>query len=85
MRHLVRCLELGEMTMFPVKKTRRSAGRIKSEDIIEIHCSCRMPEIPEVDMIECSGCSRWFHFPLCVSVPQVARNRGSPWYCTSCT
>ena len=84
-RHLVRCLELGEMTMFPVKKTRRSAGRIKSEDIIEIHCSCRMPEIPEVDMIECSGCSRWFHFPLCVSVPQEARNRGSPWYCTSCT
>ena len=43
MRHLVRCLELGEMTMFPVKKTRRSAGWIKSEDIIEIHCSCRMP------------------------------------------
>ena len=55
--HLMRCLELGEMTMFPIKKMRRSAGRTKSEDIIELHCSCHMPEIPGVDVIECSACS----------------------------
>ena len=52
-QHLMKCLELGEMTMFPVKRTRRNAGRIKSKDIIEIHCSCQMPEVPGVDMIEC--------------------------------
>ena len=52
-QHLMKCLELGEMTMFPIKKTRRSARQMKSEDVIEILCSCRMPEITGVDMIEC--------------------------------
>ena len=83
-QHLMKCLQLGEMTMFPVKRTRRNAGRIKSKDIIEIHCSCRMPEVPGVDMIECSKCNRWFHFPLCVSVPQKAMTKGSLRYCNTC-
>ena len=84
-QHLIKCLELGEMMMFPIKKTRRSAGRMKSEDVIEIHCSCRMPEIPGVDMIECSACGRWYHFPLCVCLchRKLAKKR-SQWYCTSC-
>ena len=74
-QHLIKCLELGEITMFPVKQTRWNAGRVKSEDIIEVHCSCRMPKVPRVDMIECSSCNKWFHFPLCVSVPQKATAR----------
>ena len=32
---LMKCLELGKMTMFPVKWTRWNAGRTKSKDIIE--------------------------------------------------
>ena len=83
-QHLMKCLELGEMTMFPIKKTRRSAGRMKSEDVIEIHCSCRMPVIPGMDMIECSACGRWYHFPLYVSVPQEASKKRNQWYYTGC-
>ncbi len=82
--HLMQCIERGEMTMFPIKKIRRSAGRLKNEDFIEIHCSCLMPAIPGLEMIECSTRRSWFHFPLRVSVSQQAKNKGSHWYCTGC-
>ncbi len=84
-KHLMQCIECGEMAMFPIKNIRQSTGKLKSEDFIELHCSCRMPAIPGVEMIECSTCKRWFHFPLCVSMPQQAKNKGSYWYCTGCS
>ena len=80
-QHLMKCLELGEMTMFPIKKTRRSAGRMKSEDVIEIHCSCRMPVIPGVDMIECSACGRCIIFPcMCLCHRKLAKKKSVVLY-----
>ena len=34
-QHPMKCLELGEMTMFPVKRTRRNAGRIKTKTLLK--------------------------------------------------
>ena len=51
-RHLKSCFESGSISLFPVKKTRRAKGRVKSEDSIEIFCDCRMPQLAGVDMIQ---------------------------------
>lgn len=42
---------------------------MKSErDDIEVYFQCRMPEIKDIPMIECSKCSKWFHVD-CEAVP----------------
>ena len=66
-------------------KTRRAEDRMKSEDAFEMYCTCRMPEYPDVDMIQCCKCSEWFHVPFCVSVPRQAMDTTSTeWYCNDC-
>ena len=42
--HLIQCLQQQEMSLFSVKKMRRSS-RVKSDDEIRIYCVCRMPEL----------------------------------------
>ena len=76
-KHLRLCLQNKVMPMFPIKKTRRVMAKVKSVDYIEIYCTCRMPPIPDVEMIECTKCKSWFHFPMCVSIPPEARKRGA--------
>ena len=84
-KHLLKCIEMANITMFPVLKTRRAEDRMKSEDAFEIYCTCRMPECPDVDMIQCCKCSEWFHVPFCVSVPRQAMDTTSTeWYCNDC-
>ena len=53
-KHLRLCLQNKVMPMFPIKKTRRFVAKVKSVDYIEIYCTCRMPPIPDVEMIECT-------------------------------
>ena len=50
--HLIKCLEDGCFTMFPVRQTRRQAA-IKATKHIPIYCSCRMPSVPGIEMLEC--------------------------------
>ena len=83
-KHLRLCLQNKVMPMFPIKKTRRVMAKVKSVDYIEIYCTCRMPPIPDVEMIECTKCKSWFHFPMCVSIPPEARKRGAQWFCDNC-
>ena len=83
-KHLLKCIEMANITMFPVLKTWWAEDRMKSEDAFEIYCTCRMPEYPDVDMIQCK-CSEWFHVPFCVSVPRQAMDTTSTeWYCNDC-
>ena len=39
-RHLYKCLENGKIQMFPVLKTRRGCLSFKSNDTIDIYCTC---------------------------------------------
>ena len=43
-RHLYKCLDNGKMQMFPVLKTRSGCSSVKSNDTIDIYCTCRMPD-----------------------------------------
>ena len=83
-RHLKNCLESENMSLFPVKRTRRGEGKVKSEDSIEVFCECRMPPLPGVDMVQCSSCEEWFHVS-CVSVPSKAMEcTKEQWFCQQC-
>ena len=81
--HLKQCLEKEHFTMFPTIKERRHTGNnIKSQVIIPVYCSCRMPAMNP--MIECHSCHEWFHVGPCVTVtPKQMKNRNFKWNCTT--
>lgn len=83
-RHLYYCLSAGKLTPFPVTNLKgKTARKIVCEDI-EVHCHCRIPEMKNVAMIECTGCSRWFHV-FCVVVDETCLdNSGIEWFCQKC-
>ena len=82
--HLIKCLEEGSITDFPVKKIRRKGTSVKKEETITLYCTCRMPEMRP--MIQCSYCRKWYHI-LCVqdSVTKAAiENSKIVWTCRLC-
>ena len=83
-KHLWKCLKSGRMTMFPVKKERRRAKKIKTEEPIPVFCSCRLPEISGAQMIECSQCKTWYHVELCVQVNPKYLTPKTIWFCDKC-
>ena len=56
----MKCLEGGCFTMFPVKQTKRQTA-VKATKHVPIYCSCHMPNVPDIQMIECTSCKDWFH------------------------
>ena len=40
----------------PVKKTRHIADKVK-----KVYCTCRMPQLPGQNWIQCLACKEWFH------------------------
>ena len=83
-KHLCDCFNKGNITQFPLLKSRRRARKIKYSETFSVYCYCRMPECSERDMVECSKCLEWYHLD-CVSVPQDAlQNSNVQWYCHYC-
>lgn len=82
-QHLMKCLEDGCFTMFPVRQNRRQA-EIKATRQISIHCSCRMPNIPGVEMIECTACQQWFHVYCAAPAQSVVIFAELSWFCEYC-
>lgn len=80
--HLINCLEEQECTMFPIKKERRQARKIKSSETIPLYCICRMPPIKEIPMIHCSHCKQWYHGKNCVKTIDEAWLPGAKWFCS---
>ena len=61
-QHLWKCFENRKMSMFPYSKLRRSTeSSVKSVEEVQVYCICRMPELPNTEWIECSGCKNWYH------------------------
>ena len=63
--HLMHCLQEQTISMFPIKKTRRTALKVKSTTTLHAHCKCRMPGST---MIECSNRPFPQKIPLGISV-----------------
>ena len=78
--HLIQCLQQQEMSLFPVKKMRRSS-RVKSDDENCIYCVCRMPELTNTTWIQCSSCKECYHSDTCVQVATKFMDSRTPWHC----
>ena len=85
-KHLYACLQKGRITMFPTMKERRIPVKMKCRDEIKkVGCECRMPELGNVEMVECNGCKELYHVH-CVCVPHSALRQklNTKWFCSSC-
>ena len=70
--------------MFPTQKCTEAGIKITSDDTVEVYCTCRMPQIDGVGMVECTGCGECFHL-ACVTVPdEVLDNTRLAWFCPTC-
>ena len=86
-RHLWKCLERRQMSMFPVKKIRRGTPTVKTTEDVEVFCVCRMPDMRSDDdkWIECTKCKEWYHVDTCVKVSEsVLQAVKEPWFCGNC-
>ena len=82
-KHLICCFERGHFEMFPIDRNRQSKNKVKATKTIAVYCSCRMPELPGSEMIQCGGCKDWFLIGFCITVDKKARS--SKWHCISCS
>ncbi len=82
--HLYHCLQAHNLQPFPHKKVGKGEETVKCTDDFAIYCHCRMPEIKNVPMIECSKCKKWFH-AICEQVSDSALNISeTEWLCCFC-
>ena len=71
--HLATCLKNCQVTRFPVRKPK----------IVELHCSCRMPEEND-EMAQCDVCHVWYH-RHCMDIPsEVFGEAEVHWECKRC-
>ena len=84
--HLIECLARSKFSPFPVIGE-RSTSDISCLDVIELdlHCVCRLPELPGDKMAECESCKQWFH-SHCVDIPNSVFNSEADvrWLCRDC-
>ena len=84
-RHLLHCLENMNFSLFPSRRERRIGHRISSHQIVNIHCVCRMPAIPGLEMLCCDICKEWYHGTVCLDdVPAEAWQKEVSWKCSFC-
>ena len=82
--HLIQCLESHSMSMFPIMRLRRVAGKVKSTNRIDVYCICRVPEFINSQWIQCSTCKEWYHLDSCVKVAEKYLSSNLAWYCFKC-
>ena len=83
-KHLWNCLRNQKISMFPVIKERRRKQKVKCTQQIPLYCSCRLPDISGIKLIECSKCKTWYHTNICVPVEKKYFSRDTEWICPKC-
>ena len=68
--HLHSCLNKGTFSVFSTRRVGRKVHKITNIVQIAVYCKCRMPEIEDLKMIQCSTCSEWYHINACVQVSE---------------
>ena len=84
-QHLAACLEKCSLSHFPVAGKRRSSSMRQKTQIVDLHCSCRLPEERGDKMAECDVCKTWYH-QHCLDIPDSVFDDDSevPWKCNAC-
>ena len=57
--HLIKCLETGVFSTFPVYITRRMSTRVESTATSKVCCDCRMPMLSNSNRVQCTNCRKW--------------------------
>ena len=83
--HLICSFENKELTPFPITKERRVplGRRVRSSDVEELFCICRMPNFDKKPMIECVYCRKWFH-KHCEGLNTEESYQNIKWVCSVC-
>ncbi|KAH9656928.1 Chromatin remodeling protein SHL [Citrus sinensis] len=53
-------------------------------DRVAVYCKCEMPYNPDDLMVQCEGCSDWFH-PNCINMTAEEAKRLDHFFCESCS
>ncbi len=85
--HLYKCFSGRKLLPFPENIATLIKNNIQSStDDIAVHCYCRMPELKDVPMIECSSCFKWFHVACCHDsiTDEQLKELDTTWCCQVC-
>ncbi len=85
--HLYKCFSGRKLLPFPENIAILIKNNIQSStDDIAVHCYCRMPELKDVPMIECSSCFKWFHVACCHDsiTDEQLKELDTMWCCQVC-
>ncbi|WJX36255.1 hypothetical protein P8452_24153 [Trifolium repens] len=61
-----------------------SATGAFNPDRVAVYCKCEMPYNPDDLMVQCEGCSDWFH-PACIDMTVEEAERLDHFFCESCS
>ncbi|KAF5448878.1 hypothetical protein F2P56_029374, partial [Juglans regia] len=53
-------------------------------DRVAVYCKCEMPYNPDDLMVQCEGCSDWFH-PACINMTVEEARRLDHFFCENCS
>ena len=80
--HLVKCIEAGVISSFPMSNTSRNHQLYHSSEEIDIYCHCRQPYRENIFMVQCDKCLDWFHRG-CERVPRIIK-KNTCFFCKNC-
>ncbi|KAJ6402853.1 hypothetical protein OIU84_014873 [Salix udensis] len=60
-----------------------SSGAFNPESVA-VYCKCEMPYNPDDLMVQCEGCSDWFH-PACIEMSAEEAKRLGHFFCEKCS
>ncbi|KAJ8450902.1 hypothetical protein Cgig2_032527 [Carnegiea gigantea] len=61
-----------------------SATGAFTPDRVAVYCKCEMPYNPDDLMVQCEGCSDWFH-PACIEMTAEEAKRLEHFFCQNCS
>ncbi|KAK6121459.1 hypothetical protein DH2020_044805 [Rehmannia glutinosa] len=77
-------MPLGMMTSSVVSSTIRLLVLSIQTELPCRYCKCEMPYNPDDLMVQCEGCSDWFH-PTCIDMTPEEAKRVDHFYCHTCS
>ena len=81
-KHLIQCLQNGNITEFPSKSRRRRGKKVKTTKVIKL---CYHPRLSEAEyMIRCSDCGVWYHEGCTRNQTVLLHKSIEKWSCQSC-
>lgn len=85
-KHLAACFIKGKMEPFPKmeeKSTNEGTSAVLSTTVVNIYCSCRLPEDRKQRMARCTNCGEWYH-QACEVIPESVFRRKTRFVCKVC-